>query len=72
MFNNKKDPVADTIKGIMNRTALRNKVEEALNEQLGVSSRKAIPHEYLAQYDAMLAEQHAKAEKKTGDRKSVV
>ncbi len=66
MFNNKKDPVADTIKGIMNRTALRNKVEEALNEQLGVSSRKAIPHEYLAQYDAMLAEQQAEAEKKTG------
>ena len=69
MFNNKNDPVADTIKGIMNRTALRNKVEEALNEQLGVSSRKAIPHEYLAQYDAMLAEQHAQAEKKTGASK---
>jgi len=65
MFNNKKDPVADTIKDIMNRTALRNKVEEALNEQLGVSSRKAIPHEYLAQYDAMLAEQQDQAEKKT-------
>lgn len=57
MFNIKKaDPLVDSIRSIMKESDLRRKVEEALNEELGVSSRKAIPHEYLSDYDSMLEE----------------
>lgn len=56
MFTKKHDPLVDSVRSVMEKNTLRRQVEEAINEELGVSSRKAIPHEHLASYDAMLEE----------------
>lgn len=56
MFTNKKDPLVDAVKSVMSEGNLKRQVEEAVNNHFGVSSRKAVPHEYLNEYDALLAE----------------
>jgi hypothetical protein len=53
MFN-KNDPVADSVKKIMEQNELARQVEKALCEELGVYSRREIPHEHQANYDALL------------------
>lgn len=55
MFGKKDDPLVGVITGIVNDTARRNEVEKKVNETFGVQSRKALPHERLAEYDAALA-----------------
>ena len=47
MFTKKNDPVVDSVKSVMRANEIRRQVEDALNEQFGVSSRKAIPHEQI-------------------------
>lgn len=54
MFGNKKDPLADVVSGIMQDTRKRNAAEQQVNERFGVASRKALPHERVAEYDAAL------------------
>ena len=56
MFTKKHDPLVDSVKSVMEKNNLRRQVEEALNEELGISSRKAVPHEHLASYDVMFEE----------------
>jgi organic radical activating enzyme len=67
MFTNKHDPLVDSVKSVMEKNNLRRQVEEALNEELGVSSRKAVPHEHLASYDAMLEEAYKCAMEEDND-----
>lgn len=68
MFTNKHDPLVDSVKSVMEKNNLRRQVEEALNEELGVSSRKAVPHEHLASYDAMLEEAYKCAMKEADEK----
>jgi hypothetical protein len=59
MFDNKfkkNDPLADSVKKVMMENEVRRQVEASLNEELGIDSRKALPHEYQSHYDAMLAD----------------
>jgi hypothetical protein len=61
MFTNKKDPLVDAVKSVMNEGNLKRQVEEAVNNHFGVYSRKAIPHEQRARYDAALEEAYKEA-----------
>ena len=54
MFNKKTDPLASSVKQVMQENALRRKLEQKLNEELGVASKKALPHELHDDYDAAL------------------
>ena len=56
MFNNKKDPLVDAVKGIMEASAREREIERKLNESLGITSKKALPHELHSEYDAVLKE----------------
>jgi len=55
MFN-KKDPLIDSVKKVMEENQIRRDAEKALNEQLGIQTRKQLPFQKHAEYDAMLAE----------------
>ena len=54
MFNKKNDPLVESVKAVMKQNEVHRQAEAALNEELGISSKKALPHEYHAQYDALL------------------
>jgi hypothetical protein len=59
MFDNKfkkNDPLSDSVKKVMMENEVRRQAEASLNEELGIDSRKALPHEYHSHYDAMLAD----------------
>jgi hypothetical protein len=60
MFN-KKDPVADAVKKIMEQNDLHRQVEQKLCEELGIVSRKQLPHEHQANYDALLEQRMKEA-----------
>jgi hypothetical protein len=51
---NKNDPLVNSVKAIMEQNDLRRRVEAKLCEELGIYSRKQLPHEHLANYDALL------------------
>ena len=67
MFTKKNDPVVDSVKSVMRANEIRRQVEDALNEQFGVSSRKAIPHEHRREYDNLLEEAYKCAMKEDKD-----
>lgn len=69
MFNKKSDPLLGSIQKVMNENALRRQLEAKLNEDLGVTSKKAIPHEYHSDYDKALNTeiQHALSEQTVPD-----
>lgn len=54
MFNNKKDVLLESVKKVMQESELHRKLEAELNEAYGIASRAALPHEYVAEYDAIL------------------
>ena len=54
MFNKKNDPLVESVKAVMKQNEVHRQIEAALNEELGISSKRALPHEYHAQYDALL------------------
>lgn len=54
MFNKKTDPLASSVQKVMRENALRRQLEQKLNEELGVASKKALPHELHDDYDAAL------------------
>ena len=59
MFDNKftkRDALAESVKQVMLENEIRRQVEFTLNEQLGIHSKNALPHEHHAQYDAILKE----------------
>jgi hypothetical protein len=56
MFNNKKDPLVDAVKKIMEQNEKEREAVRRVNEAFGVHSKKALPHELHAKYDAMLEE----------------
>lgn len=56
MFNNKKDPLVDAVKSIMEASAREREIERKLNESLGITSKKALPHELHKEYDEVLKE----------------
>ena len=61
MFRKNSDPLTESIQKVMKENTLRRKLEESLNEELGISSKKALPHEYHAAYDSVLSENIDKA-----------
>jgi hypothetical protein len=57
MFNKKNyDPLVDSVKAVMEQNEFLRRVEAQVNEQFGVASKNALPHELHAKYDAVLAE----------------
>lgn len=52
----KNDPLVEVSKKIMQENETRRQVESLVNESLGIESRKAIPHEYHADYDDLFKE----------------
>lgn len=56
MFNNnfKKDPLAESVSKIMSDNDVRRQVESQLNEELGIFNKRALPHEYVAEYETVL------------------
>ena len=54
MFNNKKDPLVDSVKTVMAENAKRRDAESRVNEAFGVTSKRGLPHEMHASYDAAL------------------
>ena len=57
MFDNKftkRDPLAESVRQVMIENDIRRQVELTLNEQLGIQSRKQLPHELHESYDATL------------------
>jgi hypothetical protein len=53
---NRNDPLVESIKNVMEQNDLLRRVETAVNEHFGVVSKKALPHEYHAEYDAIFEE----------------
>lgn len=60
MFN-RKDPLIDSVKNVMKENELRREAERKLCEELGIASRKQLPREHLANYDALLEQKIAEA-----------
>lgn len=61
MFNKKEDPLVGVISGIVDNTARMKEVEKQVNETFGIQSRKSLPHERVAEYEAALNEAKTKA-----------
>jgi hypothetical protein len=53
MFN-RKDPIADSVKVVMEQNAIRRAVEKQVNESFGVTAKRGLPHEMHASYDDAL------------------
>ena len=56
MYNRKNDSLVDSVKAVMEQNELHRRVEAAVNEHFGIATKKALPHELHAEYDAVLAE----------------
>ena len=55
MFNKKFDSLHESVAKVMADNQIRRNVEAALNEEIGIFNKKALPHEYHAEYDSVLA-----------------
>jgi hypothetical protein len=60
MFN-KNDPLIGAVTGVMKENDLRRRVEANLCEELGIYSRKVLPREHQANYDALLEQRLTEA-----------
>ena len=56
MFDNRKDPMIDTVQKVMDENALRRQIEADLNEELGIQDRKQLGHEKHDLYDQALSQ----------------
>lgn len=54
MFTKKNDPLLDSVQSVIKKNDLRRELEMTLNEELGITSKKALPHEYHEAYDLAL------------------
>lgn len=61
-----KDPLVESARKVIAENDIRRKVERQINEEIGIQSRKQLPREMLADYDAVLAEATKKALDKVG------
>lgn len=61
MFNKKNDPLVASVAKVMAENAMIRRVTESLNEELGIASKKALPFEHHANYDALLEQRIAEA-----------
>lgn len=52
----KNDPLIDSVKSIMEKSDLDRQAEAAVNEEFGVTSKNALPHELRSKYNQRLAE----------------
>lgn len=59
----KNDPLVHSVKAIMEQNELHRRVEAKLCEELGIYSRKALPREHQANYDALLEQRLEEAKK---------
>lgn len=60
MFKKANDPLVNSVKAVMKENEIRRQAEAALNEELGITSKKALPHEYHEAYDRALEEMFGK------------
>lgn len=57
----KNDPLVGAVEKVMKENQIRRNVEAQLNESLGITSKRGLPHQYHAEYDRQLAEAVAQA-----------
>ena len=62
MFDNRKDPMIDTVQKVMVENARRRQIEADLNEELGIQDRKQLGHEKHYLYDQALSQRINEAE----------
>lgn len=55
MFNKKFNSLHESVAKVMADNQIRRNVEAALNEEIGIFNKNALPHEYHAEYDSVLA-----------------
>lgn len=53
-FKNQDAGLVDAIKTIMKESNRRSEIERKLNEELGITSRNALPHEHQKEYDSII------------------
>ena len=51
MFD-KNDPLIDAVKKVMQTNAAEREAEKSVNEKFGIQDRKALPHEYMGEWNA--------------------
>lgn len=68
MFN-RNDPLINSVKKVMAENETRRQAERDLNEELGIDSKRALPFEHHANYDALLEQKIAEALK--GDQHKI-
>jgi len=66
MFVKKNDPLLESVQSVMRDNDLRRRLEDKLNEELGIACKKALPHEYHEEYDQMLADAIEEAKREPG------
>lgn len=52
----KNDPLVDSVRAVMEQNARERQIEAAVNEEFGVTSKNALPHEVRVRYEQRLAE----------------
>jgi hypothetical protein len=67
----KNDPLVNSVKAIMEQNEQRRRVETKLCEELGIYSRKELPREHLANYDALLEQRIEEALKYSEKQKKL-
>ena len=55
----KNDPLVASVQAVLEQGARNRQIEQLLNESIGIDSKKALPHEFHADYDAILSEAQA-------------
>lgn len=68
MFTKKNDPLLDSVQSVIKKNDLRRELEMTLNEELGITSKKALPHEYHEAYDLALEDSINEVSSKLLDR----
>ena len=53
-FNQKDDPLLDSVKGVIDTNQIKRQAAAVFNESLGIQDRKQLPHELLSDYDREL------------------
>lgn len=54
MFNNKNDPLVDSVKKIMEQNNKERAAVKSVNEKFNITDRRALPHNRQGEWDAEL------------------
>lgn len=70
---NKNDPLIQSVQKVMEENNIRREAEKAVNEELGIFNKKALPFELHKLYDSLLEEviQEALSEKLVGNQHKI-